>query len=87
VPKNLPSILFLPKRIRRKKPKTVGGNTMGRVNIPSINPRNLFIFLTLLAANKPKIKAKSVESREVLREMINGVISMSSPLSILFLSL
>lgn len=71
--KNLPIGLFIPKINRRKKPKTVGGNIIGRVNKASNNILNLlFLFTINQAAARPRKKEMIVAAKEVFVEIHKG---------------
>jgi hypothetical protein len=65
--------LFLPNKRRRKKPRTVGGNTIGSVNTPSSSALNRpFSRITPRAAKMPSKKAHAVAASEVFIDMAKG---------------
>ena len=72
--RNIPIGLLFEKSRRRKKPATVGGNTIGSVNIPSMTAfRPLPALIILLAAKIPRKKQKNVATTPVLSEIHNGL--------------
>jgi hypothetical protein len=67
---------FFPNIMRRKKPITVGGSTIGSENIPSANDLSLPADITSLAAIIPKKKVNTVAVKATLTDIHNGEISI-----------
>ena len=69
-----------PKKYKRKKPATVGGNTSGRVKRPSIHAfaRLERSETTNLAAYSPRKKVNRIEMTDVFNDIQTGLKSIFS---------
>jgi hypothetical protein len=73
--RNLPPQPCFPIKSNKPKPTTVGGNTRGRMNIPSITGFNFPVYRDIhRAAAIPRIKVIAVVASTVLKEIHSGAV-------------